>query len=96
MVGWVVRILTGREGNSAYERRLRSLHNMFEVERNATGARAAAANHFFNTLDEKLEAVQRQLRIALAGQAPSPRHINQAECAGDGEWSATLNDVLNG
>lgn len=96
VVGGIIRLFTGREGNSPVERRLRALTNMFEVEQNRAAARASTANHLQLVLDAKVDKLHKELRAALAGRSASVDQISQAEAAGDTEWEATLNSVLNG
>lgn len=96
LIGWLVRLFTSREGNSQVERKLRALDNMLSVERNLATSRAATANHLQVTIVNKIDHVEKQLKVALAGQTTTPRQIAQAEAAGDTEWEATLASVLSG
>lgn len=96
VIGWVVRFITGHEGNSALERRLRVISNMLILERNLAAARSAHANHMHILLLQQVESIERQLKITLAGRAMSPRQIARAEAAGDIEWESTLASALSG
>ncbi len=95
-IGPIVRWFTGREGDTAVERRLRAVLYELETERNLSAIRAATANHHLVVLDGKMDHVRKELRTALASQSITPRHIAQAEAAGDSEWENALNSVLNG
>lgn len=96
LIGWAVRFMTRREGNSELERSLRVMSNMLVLESNKAAARAAHANHMHFMLVQKAEGIERQLKITLAGQATSPRQIAQAEAAGAIEWESTLTSALSG
>jgi len=96
LIGWLIRLLTKREGNSATERRLRIISNMLAVERNLAASRAATANHLQVMMIHQIDGVEKQLKVALAGQTMTPRQIAQAEASGDTEWEATLASVLTG
>jgi FkbM family methyltransferase len=96
VVGWLVRLLTGREGNSAVERRLRTIANTLTVERNLAAARAATVNHIQIMTMHRLDCVEKELKVALAGQAMTPRQIDRADAAGDTQWEAILASVMSG
>ncbi len=96
LIGWLVRMVTGREGNSAVERQVRVIRNMLAVERNLSAARAATSNHMQVVLAHRLDGIERQMKTAFAGQAMTPRQIAQAEGGGDSAWQATLTLVLSG
>lgn len=96
MFGWLIRLLTQREGNSAVERRLRALSNTLAVEHKLAASRAGAADHFRVTMTHKLEIVEKQLKVAIAAQAMSPRQIAQADGSGDTAWASILTSVLKG
>lgn len=95
-IGPIIRWFTGREGDSAVERRLRATLHELEIERNLSALRAATANHYLVVLTGKVDDVRKELRTALASQSITPRHIAYAEAAGDAEWENALNSVLNG
>src|SRR3546814_5222189 len=54
-VGWIIRLATGREGDSPVERRLRALCNQIDVEQDRSAMRAATANHLILALDYKVQ-----------------------------------------
>lgn len=96
LVGWLVRLFTGREGNSPAERRLRIVSNMLGVEHKVSGARAAMSNHMQVTILQRIDVMEKQLKAALSGQAMTSHQIAQAEASGDEKWEDTLTSVLGG
>jgi hypothetical protein len=44
----------------------------------------------------KLGIVEKQLKVAIAGQTMTPRQIAQADSSGDTAWASTLASVLKG
>lgn len=96
LIGWLVRLFTGREGNSPTERRLRIITNMLATEHNLAAARSATSNHLQVVLAHRIDEVEKQLKLAVAGHAMTPRQIAQAESSGDTQWEATLTSVLSG
>jgi len=53
-------------------------------------------NHTQIMTMHRLDCVEKELKVALAGQAMTPRQIDRADAAGDTQWEATLASVMSG
>lgn len=92
--GWLVRLFTGAEGNSAVERQLRSLRNAVEAERQMAARRAALLATGQEHLTSEMRQVQSLVRSGISGI--SAARITQAEGGGEESWERVLGSFLHG
>lgn len=96
IIGWLIRLLAGREGNGVVERKLRILENSLEFERNLAGARFAHMNHYLVIFDGKIDHLQKQIHLRSSDAISTVRQIANTQAASDPMWEASLNSALNG
>lgn len=95
VIGFLVRLFTGLEGNSAVERRIRAFENALQIERDRDTARFSLLHHYIVTADTKLEELRHLTRAALRAGEPA-QQLAQAEDTGRDDWEKVLARALDG
>jgi len=94
-LGWLIRPFTGGERDTNICRRLRSLTNALETERNLAAERAAFMRVFSKEIEHKLGAIEQRLNKTLASHVASAGRIAEVEGPCDGTWADTLRQTLD-
>jgi hypothetical protein len=95
VIGPLLGLFTGAEGNSPIERRFRAFENSVHIDRELATARFSLLHHYVVVADKKIDSLNELARSALRGSNETQR-LAEAEDTGRESWERTLATALDG
>ena len=95
VIGPLISLFSGIEGNSPIERRFRAFENGVHIDRELSTARFSLLHHYVVVADRKIDALNEMARSALRG-ANETQRLAEAEDTGRESWERTLATALDG